>query len=301
MAGRRVRRARPNSTAIVRRVAALIALFSSLLWGTADYFGGALSKERKVLGVVGASQALGLIFALFFVVTTGEWRKQLFGWHGYGIYAVIAGYVGFLGLLAFYAALASGTMGIVSPIASLGVIVPVVVSLVRGERPSGLQLVGICIAILGVVAASGPELTGAAGAKSVVLALLAGVGFGMAFTFMQLGSRTSALMTMTTMRFVTVLTLAVILIFAPRLVDVQRADLPLLAVVGIFDVSANVMLGVASTRGMFSIVVVLGSLYPLMTVLLAAKLQHERLARIQYVGITFALMGVSLIGVGGGA
>ena len=286
---------------MVGRMIALIALFTSLLWGTADYFGGALSKERKVLGVVGASQALGLVVALFFVVGTGEWRKQLFGWHGYGVYAVIAGYVGFLALLAFYAALASGTMGVVSPIASLGVIVPVVVSLFRGERPNGLQLVGISIAILGVVAASGPELSGAAGVKSVLLAVLAGVGFGTALTFMQLGSRVSALMTMTTMRLVTVFTLAIILIFLPRLVDVRRTDIPLLALIGIFDVAANVLLGVASTRGMFSIVVVLGSMYPLMTVLLAAKLQHERLARIQYFGISFSLLGISLIGLGGGA
>ena len=286
---------------MVGRMIALIALFTSLLWGTADYFGGALSKERKVLGVVGASQALGLVVALFFVVGTGEWRKQLFGWHGYGVYAVIAGYVGFLALLAFYAALASGTMGVVSPIASLGVIVPVVVSLFRGERPNGLQLVGISIAILGVVAASGPELSGAAGVKSVLLAVLAGVGFGAALTFMQLGSRVSALMTMTTMRLVTVFTLAIILIFVPRLVDVRPTDIPLLALIGIFDVAANVLLGVASTRGMFSIVVVLGSMYPLMTVLLAAKFQHERLARIQYLGITFSLLGISFIGLGGGA
>ena len=286
---------------MVGGMVALIALFTSLLWGTADYFGGALSKERKVLGVVGASQALGLVVALLFVVGTGEWRKQFFGWHGYGIYAVIAGYVGFLALLAFYAALASGTMGVVSPIASLGVIVPVVVSLFRGERPNGLQLVGISIAILGVVAASGPELSGAAGMKSVLLAVLAGVGFGTALTFMQLGSRVSALMTMTTMRLVTVFTLAIILIFVPRLVDVRRTDIPRLALIGIFDVSANVLLGVASTRGMFSIVVVLGSMYPLMTVLLAAKLQHERLARIQYLGVTCSLLGVSLIGLAGGA
>jgi drug/metabolite transporter (DMT)-like permease len=229
-------------------VAALIALFTSLLWGTSDYFGGALSKQRKVLGVVGASQALGLCFALVFVVATGEWHKQLLGWHGYGIYAVLAGYSGFLALLAFYAALASGTMGVVSPIASLGVIVPVVVSLARGERPSTVQLAGICVAILGVVVASGPELTGAAGAKPVILAMLSGVGFGTALTFMQLGSRVSPLMTMTTMRIVTVTTLGIILIFLPRLVDVTSSDLPMLAMIGIFDISANILLGVASMR-----------------------------------------------------
>jgi drug/metabolite transporter (DMT)-like permease len=181
------------------------------------------------------------------------------------------------------------------------VIVPVVVSLARGERPSTVQLAGICVAILGVVVASGPELTGAAGAKPVILAMLSGVGFGTALTFMQLGSRVSPLMTMTTMRIVTVTTLGIILIFLPRLVDVTSSDLPMLAMIGIFDISANILLGVASMRGMFSIVVVLGSLYPLMTVFLAARLQHERLARIQYFGVTFSLLGVVLIGLGGGA
>jgi drug/metabolite transporter (DMT)-like permease len=284
---------------MVSWVVALIALFTSLLWGTSDYFGGALSKKRKVLGVVGASQALGLCFALVFVVATGEWRKQFLGWHGYGIYGLIAGYVGFLALMAFYAALASGTMGVVSPIASLGVIVPVVVSLARGERPGAFQIFGICVAILGVVAASGPELSGKAGAKSVLLAIAAGIGFGTALTFMQLGSRVSPLMTMTTMRLSTVATLGIILFFSRHLVDLDRKDLPILTMIGIFDVSANVLLGVASTRGMFSIVVVLGSLYPMMTALLAAKLQHERMARIQYIGIAFSLVGVAFIGLGG--
>lgn len=260
-----------------------------------------LSKERKIIGVVGAAQALGLGFVIVPVIVTGEWQKQLLGWHGYGIYAALAGYSGFIGLLAFYAALASGTMGIVSPIAALGVILPVAVSLIRGEHPNSLQIGGIVIAIFGVIAASGPEITGAAGARPVLLALFSGVAFGIAQTFMQMGSQVSALMTMTGMRVVTVSTLLVIWLFARNLVDIQRRDLPRLAVIGIFDVSANVLIGVASTIGMFSIVVVLGSLYPVMTVVLAAKYQHERLIRIQYLGIGGALIGVSLIGIGGGA
>jgi len=280
---------------------AVLALFTSLLWGTADYFGGVMAKKRKIIGVVGVSQALGLCFILIFVAGAGEWHKKLLGWHGYGIYGIAAGYLGFLALVTFYAALASGTMGIVSPIASLGVIVPIAVSLARGERPSALQLAGICIAILGVVAASGPELTGAAGLKSVLLAVVAGIGFGTALIFMQLGSRESPLMTMVTMRFSTTLTLFAVLIFRRKSVDVKMVDLPLLALIGIFDVSANTLLGIASTRGMFSIVVVLGSLYPMMTILLAAKFQHERLVKIQYAGIVFALLGVSLIGIGSGA
>ncbi|HUW78621.1 MAG TPA: DMT family transporter [Candidatus Nanopelagicaceae bacterium] len=288
-------------TAMVSLVAALIALFTSLLWGTSDYLGGVLSKERKVIGVVGTAQAMGLVLGALLVVITGQWHKQLLGWGGYGGYAFAAGVIGFGSLLAFYSALSSGTMGVVSPIASLGVIVPVVIGLVRGERPSQLQLLGICIAIIGVVAASGPELSGLVGAKPVLLAILAGAGFGLTLTFMQFGSRSSPLMTMTAMRLVMVLTFGIMLSFSPKSSDIRRSDLPLLALIGTFDLSANVLLGVASTMGMFSIVAVLGSLYPMTTVILAAKFQHERLARIQYVGIVLSILGLVFIGLGGGA
>jgi hypothetical protein len=113
---------------------------------------------------------------------------------------VLAGLVGASGLIAFYAALASGTMGVVSPIAALGAVVPVLLGLLRGETPSALVLAGLVLALLGVVTASGPELSGGAGARPVALASLAGVCFGLALIFIERGAQTNAVMTMTGMR-----------------------------------------------------------------------------------------------------
>ncbi len=68
--------------------------------------------------------------------------------------------------------------------------------------------------------------------------------------------------------------------------------------VGLLDVGANLAFGAATTRGMLSIVAVFGSLYPVATILLARWLDHERLRRIQQVGVGLALLGVAAISAG---
>jgi drug/metabolite transporter (DMT)-like permease len=226
---------------------------------------------------------------------------------GYLPWAIGAGLTGVIGLVAFYAALATGTMGVVSPIAALGVVVPVIVGLAEGERPSPFQLVGIAVAVAGVVLASGPELSGQAGLRPLVLAVVAAFGFGLALLFIAKGSRDSTLMTLLTMRVtsVTVLGMALVAIAVrarrsgrqrgPRL---EPRDLALLAVAGVADAAANLTFGWSSTRGLVSVVAVLGSLYPVVTVVLARVLLHERLGRAQTVGVVGALAGVVLIGAG---
>ena len=89
-------------------------------------------------------------------------------------------------------------MGVVAPITALGAVVPVVFGLVEGDQPTALQGVGVVVALVGVVLASGPELTGAkgAGAGPLLLAVVAAVCFGVALTLIALGSRTDALATL---------------------------------------------------------------------------------------------------------
>jgi drug/metabolite transporter (DMT)-like permease len=284
-------------------VAALLALLSSLLWGSADFVGGTLSRRLPTTLVVGASQAAGLVSITLVAILAGALTAPT----DYLPWAVASGLAGMVGLVCFYSALASGTMGVVSPIAALGVVVPVVVGLARGERPSAVQLVGIAVALAGVVLASGPELSGRAGARPLVLAAVAALGFGLALLFIAEGSRTSTLMTLVAMRATSVTVLTVTLAVAlarsrrtasagvPRL---DRRDLGPVTLVGIGDVGANLAFGLASTRGLVSVVAVLGSLYPVITVLLARMVHAERLGRAQTVGVVGALAGVALIGVG---
>lgn len=280
-------------------MAAVLALLSSLLWGGADFLGGTVSRRRPAALVVGASQLVGLIAIGVVAVAAGALGDD----RGYLPWAVVSGLAGLVGLVCFYAALASGTMGVVSPIAALGVVVPVLVGLARGERPATLQMVGIAMAVLGVVLASGPELSGRAGARPLVLALVAALGFGLALLFIAEGSRSSTLMTLVTMRLTSVTVMAVVLAVAVRRVDrsgmrLDRRDAALVALVGLGDVAANLAFGLASTRGLVSVVAVLGSLYPVVTVLLARVLHGERLAPAQTLGVAGALGGVALIASG---
>src|SRR3954454_553559 len=136
-------------------MAALLAIGSSILWGSADFVGGLVSRTRNAYAVVAGSQAFGLLVIGIVALVTGDWRASL----GYLPWAVAAGLSGALGLVAYYAGLSSGTMGVVAPIASMGAVVPVALAIAGGEKPSWLQLVGIAVALLGVAAASGPELS----------------------------------------------------------------------------------------------------------------------------------------------
>lgn len=283
-------------------MAALLALLSSLLWGSADFLGGTLSRRLPAVLVVWASQLAGMVLIAVVAAAAGAFDAPL----GYLPWAVSAGLAGVLGLVAFYAALASGTMGVVSPIAALGVVVPVVVGVGRGERPSLAQVVGIAVAVVGVVLASGPELSGRAGSRPVVMAFLSAVGFGIALLSIAEGSRSSALMTLVSMRVVSVVVLgAALLVLAGRArrtssapFALARRDVALVTVVGIGDVTANLSFGLAANRGLVSVVAVLGSLYPVATVLLARLVHDERLSRIQVLGVVGALAGVAAIGVG---
>lgn len=276
-------------------MALLLALFSSVLWGSADFEGGRLAKKFPAIAVTGASQALGLVFGLGIVLATGQWRIPAFGVAGYFFPAVIAGITGYLGLVALYAGLSTGRMGVVSPISSLCAIIPVTVALVGGESLPLIKGVGIAIALTGAFCASGPEISQGLPLRPVLLALGAAVGFGTALTFMARGSQSSALMTMLMMRITTLLITVIIALKYRTVGGLRKSDLPRLIYIGVADFAANLLLGIASTKGLVAIVMVLGSLFPIMTAVLAFKILNERLHRIQYVGIVLAIAGVAII------
>jgi drug/metabolite transporter (DMT)-like permease len=270
-----------------------LALLGSLMWGVADFLGGLISKTHKVAFVLVISQTFGLLTMLvYFLIANEQWD-----WRA-GFMASLASFAGFFGIMSFYKALATGTMGIVSPIASLGAIVPVVVGLASGEQPSGLQFLGIMFALLGVALASGPELSGASAAKPVLLAIGAAIGFGTCFIFLKEGGAYSVSTTMILMRVQSVI-MGLFLVWRSKAVArVKPSHLGLLVLVGAFDVLANVTFTIASQSDLLALVSVLSSLYPVVTVLMAWVILKERLMAIQYVGIVIALFGVCQIALG---
>ena len=276
-------------------MASLLAILSSILWGGADFFGGKLSKRYQAIAVTAVSQAFGLLIGITIILVSSSWIKPNLSWDGYFLSGICAGLLGFLGLIAFYTGLATGRMGVVAPISALSVLIPLTIAFINGEKPSSTQLLGMSIALTGAVFASGPELKGGLAVKPIVLAVIAAFGFGTAIAFIARGSASSAIMTMTTMRFATFIVALFLFARFRTTGGFKKKDMPVLVGIGAADFIANLLLGVATTKGLVSLAVVLGSLYPIVTALLAFKILHERLHKIQYVGIGFAIAGVAVI------
>lgn len=272
----------------------ILALLSSLVWGLSDFLGGTLSKKRKAIAVIGGSQSFGLIFVSLLAIAFQTWTWNQSVW----INGAIAGAMGLFGLVGFYTALATGQMGIVAPISSLSAVVPVTIGLVQGEQPSTMQLAGIVVALIGVILASGPELNGKVDPRPVLLALFAAVTFGFCVYFMARGARINPTMTVTAMRAVQVLLVIVLFLAIRSLGGLVKRDIPMLATIGASDAGANVLYTFAASLGLLSVVSVLGSLYPIVTVLLAWWIHKERLMRVQYIGIAITFSGVALLALG---
>ena len=275
----------------VRGMSALVALAASLMWGTSDFLGGTLSRRLRPVEVYAVAQVIGLLLLAIGLVVTGE--LALLG--DVAVPGLMAGVLAFVGMICLYQALAIGPMGIVAPLASLSVIVPVGYALIGGESPSPLQMLGILLAIAGIVLACGPELSNPNGARPLVLAVVTAVTLGTSLIFMARGSEVSALATMTMLR-VAALGLCVLAILVMRWrLEVRPRDMPAIAGIGVLETGANVSFGVASSLGLLTIASVLSSLYPVVTAILAAVFLRERLRPVQYAGVGCAMVGVVLI------
>ncbi len=278
-------------------MADLLAVLSSMLWGTADFLGGTYARRVRLLSVVSITLPAAVPFLIVAVLVSGEYHAPT----GYLPWALVSGPVGLLSLCAFYRALATGTMGVVAPLAATGVVVPLVVGLAQGTQPATLQVVGLVLAVIATVAVSASgtgDSTAVASRTPLVLAGLAGLGFGFVTVGIGEGAHYSVLMTLLVMR-----SASTVVLFFVWLVLRQRPRLALrdaggLWLVGLMDAGANAIYGSAVRLGVFGIVVVLGSLYPAATVLLARQVHGERLQRLQVIGVAMLLVAVPMIAAG---
>ena len=272
-------------------MASLLALLSAALWGSSDFEGGRISKRYPAISVLGATQLISLIFgtALIFAVGETHLTSKIF------FAGAAAGLCGYLGLICLYAGLSTGKMGVVSPISSLSVIIPMTVAIIGGESISLAKAVGCALAIIGGFLCSGPEFSQGISLKPLLLAVGAAFGFGTALTFMAIGAKEAPILTMVCMRIATAVVTISIAIRKKGFGGLGKKNLPSLIFVGISDFGANAALGLAVHLGPVAICMVLGALYPIFTVLLAFFFLHERLHKAQYVGAVAAVAGVALI------
>jgi drug/metabolite transporter (DMT)-like permease len=280
-------------------LAVALSLCASMSWGLADFAAGFKSRRIGVLTVLTWVEASGLIVTLAIIVATAEPLPD----GRTALYAVIAGAAGVSALGAFYRALSVGTMSIVAPISATGVMLPVIVGLASGDTMTVLIGLGIAVTIVGVLLASREEVdelgSGGPNRQAIVLALAAAVGFGLYFTFADVAADGSVLWLLAAGRIVAL----------PFIITLgRRARQPLipsptdrwqLLLIGVADLAATALYGMATTRGALSVVSVIGSLYPVITVLLARAVLKERLSRTQTIGVALALAGVATVSAGG--
>jgi drug/metabolite transporter (DMT)-like permease len=275
-----------------------LALAASLCWGFGDFIGGSKTRVLPVLIVLVCSQLVGLVWiggvALVANEPVPDSREIVF--------AALSAVAGTAGLACFFRAIAVGKMSLVVPIAATAAAVPVFVGIATGDRPSVLQLIGMPIALAGAVMASreqDAQQRGRGGlAAGVLLAALSAFFIGLFFLAIDVASDGGAVWASLVNRITSVTLLLVAVAFVrPRLGN-ARPHLPLLAVAGTLDVSANLLFAAASTKGLVSLVSVAGSIYPVITVLLARLVLKERVNRVQELGVAAALGGVVLIAAG---
>jgi drug/metabolite transporter (DMT)-like permease len=278
-------------------LALAISLASAASWGVSDFLGGLQSRRLPVLGVLAVSQPAGLLLIAVFIPVFGADPIPA---SKLGI-AFLAGAASLGGLAAFYAAMAMGTVSVVAPIASLGVVVPVAFGLAQGDVPGTVQLAGLVVAIAGVVILGYEENPAHAGVarRSIVLAILAGLGFGVFFTALDAASPDRPGWAILAVRLGGVAAVAVALLVSRPNLDGVWAATPVLVAIGAFDILANGLFAVASTKGILPVVAVGGSMYPAFTIALAHGVLGERLASIQWTGVVLALVGVGMIAAGG--
>jgi drug/metabolite transporter (DMT)-like permease len=271
-----------------------LALGASLTWGLADFFGPLKGRAFGVLRVLVYIQVGGLAGIGVIVAVRGRGPAD-----AAALLAIPAAISGTLGFYAYYRGIAVGAMSIVAPIAGISAIVPVVVGIASGDRPSSWQLLGMAAALAGVFfAAREPGRRSTKLAAGVGLALLAAIGFGGYFPPMHAAGNADFWWASLFFRITsTSVILAAVAVRRPSLA-IAPVQVPVLALIGLGDMFGNLLFAAASASGLVSVTSVLASLYPVITVLLARIVLKERVARSQEAGVALTLAGVALISAG---
>ena len=276
-------------------LAALCALGASVAWGIGDFLGGLKSRTVPLLVVLLLAQVSGVAAIGLVVAVAGNPPPG-----PSVLWAPLAALFGTVGLAAFFQGMAVGSISVVAPIAAVAAVVPVVFGIATGDDVSTVQLAGFAVALAGVALASFEQP--AAGpvrvAAGVPWAIAAVIGFGGYYVPMHEASGEDFLWAAFTFRLsVCLLVLAAWLVRRPPL-GAARGSLLAIGLIGVMDTAGNSLFAAASSIGDVSVVSVLATLYPIVTVALATVVLSERVAGFQLVGVVAALTGVVLISAG---
>jgi drug/metabolite transporter (DMT)-like permease len=302
-------------------VGTILALAAAVLYGSADFLGGAAARRARPIDVLAVTTSAGaavmVVSALVFSVTGLAGHGLVTGAGGNGLaWGVAGGVAGVVGLLFFYFGFSVAPMSVVAPVSALAsTLLPLCVAVAQGERPGPAVIAGGLICLVAVVLVSMEGGAGGAEGGRSLAYRLRGVGFGLAsgvmfglfFLFFRNAGTSGVLWPIAVARIVgAVLACGAWLLsrrpgrtgrlLSPdRPAGALRAVLPVALASGTVDASANVCYVLATRSGLFGIAVVITALYPGMTVLLARFVLGERMRLIQRFGLVLAGVGVVLV------
>jgi drug/metabolite transporter (DMT)-like permease len=271
--------------------AVAFGLVASCSWGAADFSGGVATRRAPVGSVVVATQAIGLVLFIVLAAALPQPFPSLpdLVWDG------AAGVADTVGLLAFYRALAVGRMGIAAPItAVLTAATPTLFGAFFQGLPQPLQLAGFVLAVLAVWLLSRSEAT-SGHPTGRGLAVLAGLSFGGFLILIDQGAHTTIFWPLAVARTVSLLFLLMSILLRRQQVLPTRTALLPVVVAGLLDAGGSICFVLATHAGRLDVATILSSLYPAITVLLAALILREKVRRLQAIGILLALVASSLI------
>lgn len=285
---------------------AILGLCTAITYGAADFFAAIASRKVRVVVVTAVASVVGLIFLLLVAPILGAtFSGPAFFW------GLMGGFSSVVALLALYASLALGPISIVSPLGALvSAIVPAVIGVAfLGESFSALGWTAIALALVAVVlvgfvppSANSSKQVESPKPKAIVLAIVAGVGIGLAITSLAKSPADSGIAPIIVMRTTAAVLLGVIVLIgvlrgqkASATGEPMSAKIWLtVAAAGALDATANILFTLASRSGSLTVTGVLTALYPLGTILLARLVLKEHVAGIQKIGIGLTL-GASLL------
>lgn len=292
-------------------IAVALAALSGLSYGAADFSGAIASQKNKATLVTAFVQLISLLALLVALIVwvDGTPTTADYAW------GCLGGLGAALGLVTFYKALAQGPMATAASLTALwGAGIPVVAGLLLGDRPGWVTLFGIAVAVPAAVLVSvgGMSLDAlatnttprervaglASSANTKLLAIVAGIGFGLFFIAIGRTNEDAGLYPLIGARVASIGALVAIISMQRDWKKLEKTAIPVVVITGLLDFAANAFYITALKYGSFTWVAAISSLYPVSTVLLARVLLHERLARLQIVGLVMAGIALTLVAVG---
>ncbi len=274
--------------------AMIFGLLSAATFGAGDFSGGFASRRTPVVGVITISHGVGLMLMLVLALASGESFPSAADM----LWGAAAGASGMIGLGALYRALAIGRAGIVAPIVGvIGAVLPVGFAFVTTGLPEVLQLLGLVLGLISLWLISGAR--GSTSRESVILAVVAGLAFGVFFTCYAQVSAAAFFWPLVGARAVSFSIMLLVGLFSRQAwIPRDRRAWGVILLAGLLDVSGNATFILAAQTGHLDIAAVVSSLYPAVTILLARLILKETLSSVQLIGVVTALVAITLIAAG---